>query len=64
MSLSSLNISFQLSCRTSKPHPSCLPHEIITKKVATLIVLDQAHKSGVERLGHTEKLRDWLAAAP
>ena len=33
-------------------------------QVATLIVLDQAHESGVKRLGDTGKLRSWLNLAP
>lgn len=33
----------------------------LSPAVATLIVLDQATKSGVERLGHTEKLAEWMA---
>jgi protein-tyrosine phosphatase len=32
----------------------------LAPEVATLIVLDQAAKSGVERVGHTEKLIEWL----
>ncbi|CAB9531685.1 Dual specificity phosphatase, catalytic domain [Seminavis robusta] len=32
----------------------------LSPEVATLIVLDQAYKSGVKRLGHTEKLSGWI----
>jgi protein-tyrosine phosphatase len=32
----------------------------LTPEVATLIVLDQAYKSGVQRLGATDKLSGWL----
>lgn len=36
----------------------------LSPEVATLIVLDQAHKSGVQRLGHSEKLREWIGYSP